>query len=207
MRLLALVAALAAPATALLSNSSINSQIRLAYSGTTGMTVSWNTFQKLSNPTVHYGLDPHNLLWSASSTISVTYQSSLTYNNHVKITGLQPDTVYWYLPDNILANETAPGPYTFKTAKPAGDSDPYTIAFVCDLGTMGPEGLSDTSGTGVDSNSILKPGEQNTIQSLASSLDTFDFLVHPGDLAYAGESRVLVACTYCVTARYIVPES
>jgi hypothetical protein len=64
----------------LLSNSSINSQIRLAYHGATGMTVSWNTFSQLSNPTVRYGLDP-SLSQTASSSVSVTYQTSLTYNN------------------------------------------------------------------------------------------------------------------------------
>ena len=40
------------------SNSSITSQVRVAYHGDTGMVVSWNTFDQLSNPTVMYGLSP-----------------------------------------------------------------------------------------------------------------------------------------------------
>jgi hypothetical protein len=90
MHALVLLAALAGSATALsrkslveprlVSNSSINSQIRLAYHGSTGMTVSWNTFSQLTNPTVRYGLDT-SMSQTASSTVSVTYQTSLTYNN------------------------------------------------------------------------------------------------------------------------------
>ncbi len=74
---LAVLAALAAPVVAVLSNSSINSQIRLAYSGPTAMVVSWNTFEKLDNPTVKYGLSKDQLVHTASSTESVTYQTSL----------------------------------------------------------------------------------------------------------------------------------
>lgn len=184
----ALLAAMVAPAAAILSNSSINSQVRSAFSGATGMVVSWNTFQQLSNPSVKYGLTPDALTWSASSDVSVTYPTSLTYNNHVKITGLQPDTIYYFQPSALNANETSEGPYTFKTAKAAGDLSAFTFAFVADLGTMGPEGLSDTSGTGVDPNSILQPGETNTIQALTSVLSGYDFLFHGGDLAYAGTS-------------------
>lgn len=71
-------------------------QHRLAYAGDTGMHVSWNTYSQLSKPTVRYGTSPHNLNMEASSNISVTYQTSTTYNNHVKITGLEPDTLYYY---------------------------------------------------------------------------------------------------------------
>ena len=40
------------------SDSSITSQVRVAYHGDAGMVVSWNTFDQLSNPTVNYGLSP-----------------------------------------------------------------------------------------------------------------------------------------------------
>lgn len=182
----AAVATLLYPATALVSNSSINSQTRLAYAGPNGMMVSWNTFAHLERPTVLYGLSPHELFWVASSDVSVTYNTSLTYNNHVKITGLWPDTTYYYLPTTLLkTSDSTPGPYSFKTSKPAGEMDPYSIAVVVDMGTMGPEGLYTSAGTGVSPNNILKPGETNTIQSLTSAVDQFEFLWHPGDLAYA----------------------
>ncbi len=49
-------AALAAP------NGTTPMQIRLAYAGPTGMMVSWNTYEKLTNPTVYYGayVYPHS---------------------------------------------------------------------------------------------------------------------------------------------------
>ena len=70
-------------------------QVRLAYAGDRGMSVSWNTKQKLSKPTVSFGAGG-NLDRSASSDISITYPTSSTYNNHVTITGLEPDTRYHY---------------------------------------------------------------------------------------------------------------
>jgi hypothetical protein len=90
---LAAFASLLVPSEAA-TNATINSQVRLAYAGDTGMYVSWNTFMKLSNPTVKYGLTPNHLNESASSNVSITYPTSLTYNNHVKVTGLKPDTTY-----------------------------------------------------------------------------------------------------------------
>ena len=174
------------PANALVSNSSINSQTRLAYAGPNGMMVSWNTFAHIETPTVLYGLSPNELTSVATSDVSVTYETSLTYNNHVKVTGLKPDTTYYYLPTTLMKTEdSTPGPFTFKTSKPAGDMTPYAIAVVVDMGTMGPEGLTTTAGEGVSPNNVLKPGEINTVQALISAIDQYEFLWHPGDIAYA----------------------
>lgn len=162
----------------LVSNSSINSQTRIAYAGSTGMTVSWNTFSKIDRPTVLYGESPFALTNWATSDVSVTYNTSLTYNNHVKITGLKPDTWYYYFPTSLMKNDTSAGPYKFKTSKPAGDFDPYSIAVVVDMGTMGPEGLYTSAGKGVSPNNILAPGENNTIQSLTAAVHDFEFLWH-----------------------------
>jgi 3',5'-cyclic AMP phosphodiesterase CpdA len=166
------------------TNSTINSQIRLAYAGNTGMFVSWNTFTKISNPTVHYGLSATSLNMSTSSNVSVTYPTSLTYNNHVKLTGLKSDTLYYYLPDHLL-NINTTTPFTFKTSRPSGVNNEFSVAVVVDLGTMGAQGLTTTAGTGVSKNNTLKPGEVNTIGSLTQHMDAFDFLWHPGDIAYA----------------------
>lgn len=84
-----------------------------------------------------------------------------------------------YLPSG--SNSTKP--YTFRTARIAGDHSPFTVAVVVDMGTFGPLGLSTT--TGVGGSNPLKPGEHTTIQTLSQQLSTFDFLVHPGDLGYA----------------------
>ncbi|KAG9563418.1 Metallo-dependent phosphatase, partial [Aureobasidium melanogenum] len=165
-------------------NKSLNSQVRSAYHGSTGITISWNTYDELSNPTVHYGLNVNQLDQIATGNVSVTYNTSLTYNNHVQISGLLPNMQYYYLPEHLLP-DAVPEPFTFTTSRPLGDNTPLHVAVVIDMGAMGDEGLTTYAGTGVASQEILLPGEQNTIQSLASQTSTFDFVAHPGDLAYA----------------------
>lgn len=178
------IAALVLPASAA-TNATINSQVRLAYAGDTGMYVSWNTFSHVAKPTVNYGLSAEALTLSASSNVSVTYPTSLTYNNHVKITGLDPDTTYYYVPVGLLTDNTTSLPYTFRTSRPAGDKTPYAIAVVVDMGTMGPQGLTTKAGKGVASTNVLQSSQNNTIQSLTEVVDEFEFLWHPGDIAYA----------------------
>ena len=158
-------------------------QHRLAFAGPTGMTVSWNTFSPLKSPTVQYGLSPLALNMTAAGT-STTFPSSLTWNNHVTMMGLKPFTKYYYLVANTNCFNCSELPtYSFMTARPAGDMTPYTAAVVVDLGLMGPQGLTNTTGKGAGG--ALANGETNTIQSLYQNLDSYEFLMHPGDLAYA----------------------
>jgi hypothetical protein len=91
--------------------------------------VSWNTFAQLSNPTVSYGISPDALTQTASSSVSVTYPTSLTYNNHVNVTGLLPYTTYYYLPQ--YSNATTP--YNFTTSRASGDATPFTAGVVIDM--------------------------------------------------------------------------
>jgi hypothetical protein len=158
------------------TNSTINSQVRLAYAGDHGMMVSWNTFSHIKEPTVRYGYSPNTLVYSASSRTSVTYNTSLTYNNHVKITGLKSDTTYYYWPDCLLQDNSTAAPYSFRTSRRAGDGQPYSIAVSIDMGTVGPKGLTTSAGTGVSFSNILGPHDNNTIQSLAAVIDQYDFL-------------------------------
>ena len=154
-------------------------QIRLSYQGPTAMMVSWNTFAQLHRPTVYYGLEPFFLYQVATSSDSSTYPTSLTYNNHVNLTHLWPDTTYYYLP----AGSNSTVPYSFRTAKVAGDPTPFSVAVVVDMGTFGPLGLSTT--TGVGAANPLQPGAHTTIQDISQQLHTFDFVLHPGDISYA----------------------
>jgi hypothetical protein len=170
------LAFLASPVCAA-TNATINSQVRLAYAGNTGMYVSWNTFTHSSNPTVKYGL-AQSMNQSASSNVSVTYPTSLTYNNHVKITGLLPDTLYYYAPIGLLPDNQTTAPYTFRTSRQAGDGTSYSVAVVVDMGTFGPQGLTTTAGKGVASTNLLGRNDNNTIQSLAAVSNGFDFLWH-----------------------------
>ena len=161
-----------APAVLGQNNKSTNPmQIRLAYAGNTGMSLSWNTYSQLTNPTVKYGLSASNLNMTSPPGISITYNTSSTYNNHVKITGLKPNTLYYYQPQPT--NLTAP--LTLQTARLPGDTTPFSVALVVDMGVMGPGGLSTTVGTGAAS--PLGPNDNNTIQSLQAQ-PGFDFLWH-----------------------------
>lgn len=149
-------------------------QVRLAYAGPTGMQVSWNTFSQLPfPPTVQYGFTPNFLPFTSSlkNAESVTYPTSLTFNNHVRLTNLFPNTKYYYKP--VHANESVV--YSFKTSREKGDLTPYTTAVVVDLGLIGPQGLSTTVGVGAAN--PLQPGEVNTIQSLQED-NSWDFLWH-----------------------------
>jgi hypothetical protein len=98
-------------------------QIRLSYQGPSAMMVSFNTFSQLAAPSVAYGLSPDALTMTATSSVSLTYDTSLTYNNHVNITGLAPYTTYYYLP----AGSNATTPYKFTTARAAGDMSPFSV--------------------------------------------------------------------------------
>jgi hypothetical protein len=154
------------------SNDTIPMQLRLAYAGSTGMVISWNTYSQLPRPTIRYGRAPWALTETAWSNVSVTYPTSTTYNNHVKITGLEPDTLYFYQPGN--SNSSTPS--TFKTSRVAGDTTPYTMAVVVDLGLMGPDGLTTHTGKGAITS--LGPNDKNTMQSLQQDLAGIDFLWH-----------------------------
>lgn len=89
-------------------NVSLNSQVRSAFAGPHGITISWNTFVQLDAPTVHFGTSEGSMDQTASSNVSVTYPSSLTYNNHVRILNLEANTQYWYLPDGLIDDTVGP---------------------------------------------------------------------------------------------------
>ncbi|GAA5921081.1 hypothetical protein JCM3775_004082 [Rhodotorula graminis] len=162
-------------------------QHRLAFAGPTGMTVSWSTFNKQDSPTVLYGTSPDKLDQSASSNLSSTYPTSRTYNNHVKLEGLKPGTLYYYKVTGTNGYEAAYLPtFKFRTARPAGDDESFTIATFADLGLMGEDGLSTATGPfGGSAHATLEPGETNTIQSMLALADTYEFAVHVGDVGYA----------------------
>jgi acid phosphatase type 7 len=169
----ALVALAMLPSALAEDNNTWPMQVRLAYAGPTGVTVSWNTFSQLSNPSVKYGRVYTSLDQTASSDVSITYPTSLTWNNHVKLQGLAADTVYWYQPQP--SNSSSPI-YSFKTSRSPGDSTPHSVAIAVDLGLMGSDGLTTHVGNGAAN--PLGPNDTNTIHSLAQHIGTYDFLAH-----------------------------
>ncbi|KAI5481098.1 acid phosphatase [Pseudohyphozyma bogoriensis] len=157
---------------------------RLAFAGPGAMTVSWSTFEHLEDVYVHYGSDPLNLDKVAGGGTSTTYPTSRTWQNHVELTGLTPgSTVYYQVVNtNCFACSYQPT-YSFKVALSKGDMTPFTMAVFSDLGLMGQDGLYTLEGK-----SYTRPlgsNETNTIQSLIAHKDSFDWMLHPGDIGYA----------------------
>ncbi|KAM0750698.1 putative acid phosphatase [Meredithblackwellia eburnea MCA 4105] len=157
-------------------------QIRVAFNGAHGMTIGWNTYQKIDKPTVHWGGVPGALVRTSSSASSVTYPTSRTWSNTVHIAPLVPGTTYYYKIDST--NSTIGH---FSTALPAGDLTPYTVAAVIDMGVFGPDGLSErtTAYNGAKITNALAPGEHTTIERLIADAPNYNFIIHPGDFAYA----------------------
>lgn len=157
-------------------------QFRVAFAGKEAgkaAAVSWNTYGELSGaPTLRYGLDPDNLSKVASGE-SNTYATSTTWNHHVVLEGLEPDTVYYYRVEGSDASKT----FHFKTALAPGTNKEFTFAAAIDLGVMGEYGLSTWVGDGAEG--PLKEGEKNTIDSLLDDFDKYEFILHPGDIAYS----------------------
>lgn len=179
-------------------------EMRSAFASPTAVTVSWNTFIQLDNPTVEYGENPSDLDKTAVSSLSFTYSTSRTYNNHVLITDLKPGTEYYYKVQHLNCNDCAYRSLgTFRTPRAAGDMTPYTAAFVADLGTMGPYGLSDTS-SGVP----LGPNETNCIQSMLENLESYEWAAHWGDFAYADFFlQMLDYGTFGIEASQVAPSA
>ncbi|KAJ7853904.1 Metallo-dependent phosphatase-like protein [Mycena leptocephala] len=157
-------------------------QQRLAFNGPMSMRVGWSTFQQLKQPTVYFGQSPHAMFRAASSQSSTTYPTSRTWSNTVTLTMLKPYTTYYY---KIVSTNSTIG--SFKTARAAGDHTPFTMAGVVDMGVFGPDGLStrQMSYTGKAVVNSLNPGDHTTIQALVATASQYEFILHPGDFAYA----------------------
>lgn len=144
-------------------------QLRLAYAGGNGMMVSWNIYSQLAKPTVRYGRKPNHL---DQEEVSVTYETSLTYNNDVPLLDLEPGTVYYYL----LQHSNATKPYSSMSSRRRGDQTPYPVAVAIDMGVMGPESLTTHVGKWADH--PLRPGDNDTMQSLQTQGANTDVLWH-----------------------------
>jgi acid phosphatase type 7 len=94
--------------------------------GPTNMVVRWRT-DAARNSQVRYGTDPDNLNLSAGDL-------AVTTEHAVALTGLQPETRYYYSIGTVAGPIQAGSNYWFWTAPPAGQSRPTRIWFVSDEG-------------------------------------------------------------------------
>ena len=160
-------------------------QQRLAFLSSTSIGVAWNTFQKIPQPCVSYGTAADKLDGRACSSQSVTYPTSRNYFNTVQLTGLAPGTQYYYRIES--SNSSTPIAF-FRTAREAGDTTPFTLANVADLGIYGPDGYTITSpNQRRDIPSVDPSLSHTTIDRLVKTADEYEFVIHPGDFAYADD--------------------
>ncbi|KAI1864660.1 hypothetical protein JX265_008384 [Neoarthrinium moseri] len=159
-------------------------QQRLAINSPNSVSIGWNTYQKLAQPCVEYGTSSDALSTLACSTSSVTYATSRTYSNAVTLTGLTPATTYYY---KIVSTNSSVE--HFFSPRVPGDKTPFALNAVIDLGVYGEDGYTiDMDLTKRDTIPYIPPAlNHTTIGRLANTVDDYEFVIHPGDLAYADD--------------------
>ncbi|KAI0005660.1 Metallo-dependent phosphatase [Xylariaceae sp. FL0662B] len=159
-------------------------QQRIAINGPNAISIGWNTYQKLDRPCVQYGTSSDELTLETCSASSVTYASSRTYSNAVTITGLSPATTYYY---KIVSTNSSIE--HFFSARVAGDTTPFAMNAVIDMGVYGADGYTiEMDERKRDTIPQIDPSlNHTTISQLANTVDDYEFIVHPGDLAYADD--------------------
>lgn len=149
-----------------------------------GITIGWNTYEQLKIPCVQYGLTSDLLFMEACSTSSITYPTSRTWSNAVTLNYLLPATTYYYkiVSTNSTVNQ-------FLSPRLAGDRSPFTMNAIIDLGVYGANGY--TIGMDESKRSIIpqiQPSlNHTTIGRLANTINDYEIIIHPGDLAYADD--------------------
>jgi phosphodiesterase/alkaline phosphatase D-like protein len=114
----------------------------------------------------------------------VTYPTSRTYSNSVTLTGLTPATTYYY-----KITSTNSSTEHFLSPRTPGDKTPFTINAIIDLGVYGADGFTiQGDATKRDTIPHIDPSlNHTTIDRLARTVDDYEFVIHPGDLAYADD--------------------
>ncbi|TVY82531.1 Acid phosphatase [Lachnellula suecica] len=159
-------------------------QQRLAINGANAVSVGWNTYEQLSQPCVQYGTSSDSLTLEACSTSSETYPTSRTYSNAVTLPGLTPATTYYY---KIVSTNSSVE--HFVSPRTAGDKTPFAMSIVIDLGVYGADGYTiEMDQTKRDTIPSIMPSlNHTTIGRLATNINDYELVIHPGDFAYADD--------------------
>ncbi|KYK59163.1 acid phosphatase [Drechmeria coniospora] len=146
------------------------------------ISVGWNTYAKLDKACVLYGTSATALTQRVCSTSSVTYPTSRTWYHSVALGNLSAATTYHYRIDS--SNTTT---QRFLSPRTAGDKTPFAMNAIIDLGVYGKDGYTiamDASKR--DTIPGIPPSlNHTTIARLARTAGDYEFIIHPGDLAYA----------------------
>lgn len=150
------------------------------------MSVAWNTYEQVATPCVSFGESRDNLTLTTCSTgfnSSVTYLTSRTWANTVILRDLKPATRYYY---RILSTNSTVD--FFQSGRDAGDTTPFAVTVIPDLGVYGEAGYTLQSRTDRQDVPIIDPSlNHTTISNLATTIDSYEAVLHPGDFAYADD--------------------
>ncbi|PWY97638.1 Metallo-dependent phosphatase [Testicularia cyperi] len=155
-------------------------QTRLAFKSLNAVSVAWNTYQKIDKPCVAYGTSADSLSQQACSSDSSTYPTSRTWFNTVVLQNLSPGTTYYY-----KIGSTNSTTASFKSALAPGNQDSFSVNAVIDMGVYGADGYTTTKKRDIPA--IFPSLTHSTIDQLAQSASEYDFVIHPGDFAYADD--------------------
>ncbi|KAH8803404.1 Metallo-dependent phosphatase-like protein [Xylogone sp. PMI_703] len=158
-------------------------QQRLTVHGPNAVSIGWNTYEKIKKPCVQYGLLPELMLLRECSDSSITYPTSRTYSNVVTLSNLLPAVTYYYKIES--KNSTV---QQFLSPRLAGDRSPFSVAAVIDMGVYGADGFTIASNPAKRREPVPKIEPElnhTTIWQLAQSVNNYEFILHPGDFAYA----------------------
>jgi len=155
-------------------------QIHLAFAGETtgtGMTVSWATFEEVSDSTLWVG-DSEDSLEAVDTTVSsVSYYSDDTYDlhhHHATISGLSPNTIYYYKVGSSSQTTYQSDVATFKTARSADDDSTFNMIIYGDVGD------GDNSADTIE--------YMNTLGT-----NDIDLVYHLGDVSYADDDYLVAS--------------
>ncbi|KAL4807888.1 Metallo-dependent phosphatase-like protein [Aspergillus unguis] len=160
-------------------------QQRLAIYGPNSVSIGWNTYTQLNESCVEYGTSSDRLNQkTCSSTDPTTYPTSRTYENVVVLSELTAGITYYY---KIVSTNSSID--QFLSPRTPGDDTPFSINAVIDLGVYGEDGFT-INGDKTKKSTIptINPAlNHTTIGRLASTVDDYEFVIHPGDFAYADD--------------------
>lgn len=97
------------------------------------------------------------------------------------LTGLTPATTYYY---KIVSSNSSVE--QFLSPRVPGDKTAFSINAIIDLGVYGADGFTiQNDQTKRDIIPTIDPSlNHSTIDRLARTVDDYEFIIHPGDLAY-----------------------
>ncbi|OAA79052.1 Metallophosphoesterase domain protein [Akanthomyces lecanii RCEF 1005] len=147
------------------------------------MAVSWNTYEPLDQACIQWGTTATELANTVcADENSVTYPSSRTWFHSVVVRNLAPGTKNYY---KIMGGQS--DVEHFLSPRAAGDKTPFSMNAIIDLGAYGQDGYTISRNRGRRDNIPNIPMSMNhtTIGRLATTIDDYELIIHPGDLGYA----------------------